>query len=104
MKAVVYDRYGPRDVLRVEEVPVPVPATGQVLVRVAATSDWEAGARRRAGRSAPTAHFEPLALLCVDGEVRIEIDRTFSLEEVPEALARVGEGRALGKVVVTPGQ
>ena len=45
MKAVVYDRYGPPDVLRVEEVPRPSPGAGQVLVRVAATSinlsDWE---------------------------------------------------------------
>lgn len=30
------------------------------------------------------------------------IDRTFTLDEVPAALAHVGEGRALGKVVVTP--
>lgn len=45
-------------------------------------------------------HFEPLAALCVSGEVRIHIDRTFALDEVSAALARVGEGRALGKVVV----
>jgi NADPH:quinone reductase-like Zn-dependent oxidoreductase len=48
------------------------------------------------------AHFEPLADLCVSGDVRIHIDRTFALDEVPAALAHVGEGRALGKVVVTP--
>ncbi len=47
-------------------------------------------------------NFEPLAEKCVAGEVHIHIDRTFALEEVPEALAYVGEGRALGKVVVTP--
>ncbi len=46
------------------------------------------------------AHFEPLAALCVAGHVGIHIDRTFALEEVPEALRYVGEGRALGKVVV----
>jgi NADPH:quinone reductase-like Zn-dependent oxidoreductase len=48
------------------------------------------------------AHFEPLADLCVTGEVKIHIDRTVALDEVPAALAHVGEGRALGKVVVTP--
>ena len=48
------------------------------------------------------AHFEPLAELCVAGDVGIHIDRTFGLDEVPVALAHVGEGRALGKVVVTP--
>lgn len=47
------------------------------------------------------AHFEPLADLCVAGAVRIHIDRTFTLEELPAALAHVGEGRALGKVVVS---
>jgi NADPH:quinone reductase-like Zn-dependent oxidoreductase len=45
-------------------------------------------------------HFEPLADLCVAGDVSIHIDRTFTLDEVPAALAHVGEGRALGKVVV----
>lgn len=47
------------------------------------------------------AHFEPLTELCVSGDVQIHIDSTFTLDEVPEALAHVGEGRALGKVVVS---
>ncbi|SDU58742.1 NADPH:quinone reductase [Jiangella alkaliphila] len=46
------------------------------------------------------AHFQPLADQCVRGDVRIHIDRTFDLDGVPEALARVGTGLALGKVVV----
>ena len=45
MKAVVYERYGAPDVLRVEDVPIPSPAAGQVRVKIAATSinlsDWE---------------------------------------------------------------
>lgn len=45
-------------------------------------------------------HFEPLAELCVAGQVSIRIDHTYSLDEVPQALAHHGEGRALGKVVV----
>jgi NADPH:quinone reductase-like Zn-dependent oxidoreductase len=45
-------------------------------------------------------HFKPLAALCIAGHVGIHIDRTFALEEVPEALRHVGEGRVLGKVVV----
>ena len=44
--------------------------------------------------------FEQLAQCCIDGSVRIHIDRVFALEEVPEALSYVGTGRALGKVVV----
>ena len=47
-------------------------------------------------------HFEPLAARCIAGDVQICIDRTFGLDQVPEALAHVGEGRALGKVVVVP--
>ena len=45
-------------------------------------------------------HFQPFADLCISGAIRIPIDRTFGLDAVPQALAYVGEGRALGKVVV----
>lgn len=48
------------------------------------------------------AYFGPVAERCVAGDVRIRIDSTFPLDEAAQALARVGEGRALGKVVVTP--
>lgn len=61
--------------------------------------------RRRLGvlvvREGPS-HFEPMTQLCVAGDVNIHIDRTYELDQVPEALAHVGEGRALGKIVVTP--
>lgn len=44
MKAIVIDRYGTPDVLRLEEAPTPVPGEGRVLVRVRASSvnpcDW----------------------------------------------------------------
>src|SRR5438034_5546457 len=46
MKAVVYQRYGPPDVLRFTEVETPTPKDGEVLVEVRAVSvnasDWEA--------------------------------------------------------------
>lgn len=38
MRAVVYDRYGPPDVLRLEDVERPVPGEDQLLVRVHATT------------------------------------------------------------------
>lgn len=38
MKAVVYDRYGSFEQLRVEHLPVPSPGPGEVLVEVVATS------------------------------------------------------------------
>ncbi|MFI7744762.1 NAD(P)-dependent alcohol dehydrogenase [Kocuria rhizosphaericola] len=46
------------------------------------------------------AHFSPIADRCIAGDVRIHIDRVFPLEQVPEALTYVGDGHALGKVVV----
>jgi hypothetical protein len=46
------------------------------------------------------AHFTPLTDLGVAGDIGIPIDRSFGLEEVPEALRYVGEGLAHGKVVV----
>jgi NADPH:quinone reductase-like Zn-dependent oxidoreductase len=74
------------------------------LLRVM-TIGWIAGrlTRRRMGvlavKDGP-AQFEPLADLCISGEVAIHIDRTFGLDDVPEALAYVGQGRSLGKTVV----
>ena len=45
MKAVIYTRYGPPDVLRLIDVPTPVPKDDEVLVQVHAVSlnasDWE---------------------------------------------------------------
>ena len=62
-----------------------------------AAAGWACSPSARARRTS-----SPLADLCVAGDIGIHIDRTFALDEVPEALAHVGEGRALGKVVVTP--
>jgi hypothetical protein len=45
VRAVVYERYGSPSALRVDDIAIPTPAPGQVLVRIAATSvnlsDWE---------------------------------------------------------------
>lgn len=81
-----------------------VPALLRVL-----TAGWAVGlaGRRSIGvlavREGPE-HFLPLADACVSGDVTIHVGRTFALEETPAALARVGAGQALGKVVVVPGQ
>src|SRR5207237_9754624 len=54
MKAVVYDRYGPPEVLHIEEVERPVPKDDELLVRVRATAVTRADcatreAKRRSG-------------------------------------------------------
>ncbi|MEM7303146.1 MAG: NAD(P)-dependent alcohol dehydrogenase [Pseudomonadota bacterium] len=44
MKAVIYEKYGPVDVLQIEEVPTPEPAADEILIKVRATAvttaDW----------------------------------------------------------------
>ena len=49
------------------------------------------------------AQFTGLADRCVAGDVAIHIDRIYPLADISQALAHVGEGRALGKVVVQTG-
>ncbi|MET8650888.1 NAD(P)-dependent alcohol dehydrogenase [Nocardia aurea] len=45
-------------------------------------------------------HFTPLAEQHSAGRLDIHIDRRFALDDAPRALSYVGEGHALGKVVV----
>jgi NADPH:quinone reductase-like Zn-dependent oxidoreductase len=71
------------------------------VLTVGAAAAWLTGRRMGvlAVRTGP-ASFTQLADLCVAGDVAIHVDRTFPLDDVAAALAHVGEGRALGKVVV----
>jgi NADPH:quinone reductase-like Zn-dependent oxidoreductase len=59
MRAVVYDRYGPADVLHIAEVPRPTPKADEVLVKVHAAAVTRAdgetrSANRRSGRIVST--------------------------------------------------
>jgi NADPH:quinone reductase-like Zn-dependent oxidoreductase len=48
MKAIVYQRYGPPEVLQLKEVPSPTPREDEVLIEVHATTATSADARLRA--------------------------------------------------------
>ena len=60
MRAVVHDRYGPPDVLRVDEVERPVPEDDQVLVRVHATTVTRTDCAIRAAHPFPWRFFAGL--------------------------------------------
>ncbi len=53
MRAAVVDRYGPPEVVRIAEVPRPVPRAQEVLVQVTAAAVTSGDARIRAGRFPP---------------------------------------------------
>ena len=57
MRAVVHDRYGPPEVLRVEDVERPVPADDEVLVRVHATTVTRTDCAIRAAKPFPWRFF-----------------------------------------------
>jgi NADPH:quinone reductase-like Zn-dependent oxidoreductase len=53
MKAAVYRRYGPPDVVRIEDVPRPEPGANELLVRVRATTVSAGDSRLRSARVPP---------------------------------------------------
>ena len=53
MKAAVYHRYGPPEVVRIEEVPRPDPKTNELLIRVKATTVSAGDSRLRSARVPP---------------------------------------------------
>jgi NADPH:quinone reductase-like Zn-dependent oxidoreductase len=77
MKAIVIHEYGGPEVLKYEEYPDPVPGTGEVLVRVAASSVNPIDYKRRAGL---TKDFYPLKF---PGLIGVDIAGT---------VAKIGQG------------
>ena len=76
MRAVVHDRYGPPEVLRIEQVERPVPGRDEVLVRICATT---------VNRT----------------DCHAVIDRRYPLERVADAARYVETQQKTGNVVLT---
>lgn len=86
MRALVVTEHGPPEVLRVEERPDPRPGRGQVRIAVRAAGVnfadlWRAWAEA--------------------GRIRPVVAEALPLERGAEARRYVGEGRNVGKVVLT---
>jgi NADPH:quinone reductase-like Zn-dependent oxidoreductase len=87
VRAAVYERYGPPEVVRLAEVPAPEPRRGQVLVRVRSAAVTSGDARIRAARFPDG--FAPFARLAfgVRAPRRRILGSTFSGE-----VAAIGAG------------
>ena len=86
MKAAVCERYGPPEVVQIREVPTPVPADNEVLVKGAATTVNSGDARLRALR--------------VPRGMSLPVRLTHRLQEAEAARLRVrhgGTGRGGGQ-------
>jgi NADPH:quinone reductase-like Zn-dependent oxidoreductase len=113
VRAVVYDKYGPRDVLRLEDAERPVPTEDEVLVKIHATTVAGAGGiylptdgfvnitwallTSRIGDKKVLFQIPPrqtkqdvlFKKLIEAGKYRPVIDRTYSLEDVIDAVRYV---------------
>ncbi|MET0560408.1 MAG: zinc-binding dehydrogenase [Gaiellaceae bacterium] len=126
MRAIVHDRYGPPEVLRVDEVERPMPAELRRVLKPGATVvvlgrpranrllgplGHVVGSRLRAIRGSQRATFfiakfneedmETLRDLMESGKLTSVIDSTYPLDEIAGALQHMGEGHPRGKIVVT---
>jgi NADPH:quinone reductase-like Zn-dependent oxidoreductase len=87
--AIIQRRYGPPDVLRLEEVPTPVPGEGQVLVRIRAASANKSDLEALAGRPIM---FRAFMGIRAPRDPRMGIDAAGEVEAVGEGVTRFAPG------------
>ena len=91
VRAVVFDRYGPPDVLRLEERDRPVPADDQVLIRVRATSVTRTDVGLRSAEI-PISRFVTGLLRPKPGNRILGMEVAGTVESVGSAVTEFGVG------------
>jgi putative PIG3 family NAD(P)H quinone oxidoreductase len=104
MRAVVIDEPGGPDVLRVAEVPDPVAAAGEVLVRVAATALNRADLLQRQGNYAPPPGASPYLGMECSGTIVAVGDEVAGWQVGDEVCALLAGGGYAELVAVPVGQ
>lgn len=95
MRAITYSRYGPPEVLRIEEVSRPVPAADEVLIRVRAVEATQSDCEMRSFRYAVKWFWLPLRIaLGIRKPIRRILGSYFAgeVEAVGSGIARPAPG------------
>lgn len=101
MRAIVISRHGPPEVLEVREVPVPVPAPGEVLIRVAFAGVNRPDVLQRKGLYPPPPGASLLPGLEVSGEIAA-LGRGCSRWRVGDPVCALLNGGGYAEHVVVP--
>ena len=114
MKAIVFHQYGSPDVLALENVDMPVPGEGEVLLRVRAASinpmdwaylrGWPYAFRMKLGWRSPRRTCLGADVEMLGAERAIDYDRCFPLADAPDAMRYHESGHVRGKVVISIGE
>lgn len=100
MTAIEISEYGGPDVLRPVTVPVPTPATDQILIKVAYAGVNRPDALQRAGNYAPPADASPLPGLEASGHV-VAVGEGVSRWSVGDAVTALLPGGGYAEYVLT---
>ena len=98
MKFVEFSKYGSPDDLKLIEADIPTPGDNEVLIKIHASSmnSWDRELLHRANEG-----LDELGKLVNTGKVTPIIDRTFSLDEIVDAMKYYGDGYTKGKIVIS---